>query len=375
MKILMLTTNSSLMDGINRHILAISSEINNLQNYEVAVCTVFPNAELHEALNLLGVKNYSLNSNSGHDIGIFYRFMKVMNDFKPDIIHAHVMAIYERIVLSVFFRDIKYVLTIHGLLDVVEHKTIRMRIENMITNLFPVRFSATCTVSNGVRQQLFGNTDERVYTVYNPIFFPEEIKKTHSLHKLLNVSYDTPLIGTACRLAPVKNPYAFTEIMCKVLRAGDNVHAVVMGDGDSSLSNSLHDIVNKYGVQDRFHWLGYRQDAPELIKDLNCFVLTSFSEGMPTSLLEAMASKVPFAMFEGKGGLIDIADLNKEKKIGIIVQDGNLDKISEEICKLLDDLNIQDALTNNAYNIGKKYFNIKSVCSTLCQIYNTVCGQ
>ena len=45
MKILMLTTNSSLMDGIHRHILAIASYVNRLGGCEVAVCTAFPRAE------------------------------------------------------------------------------------------------------------------------------------------------------------------------------------------------------------------------------------------------------------------------------------------------------------------------------------------
>ena len=49
-KILMLTTNSSLMDGINRHILTISTALNSKENLEVVVCTVNPKGELNDAL-------------------------------------------------------------------------------------------------------------------------------------------------------------------------------------------------------------------------------------------------------------------------------------------------------------------------------------
>ena len=79
MKILMLTTNSSLMDGINRHILAIASHVNRLDGCEVAVCTVFPRAELADALEAEGVTTYSLNASNGHDIHVLWRFYKVMN--------------------------------------------------------------------------------------------------------------------------------------------------------------------------------------------------------------------------------------------------------------------------------------------------------
>ena len=75
----MLTTNSSLMDGINRHILAIAPVLNNYSGCEVAVCTIFPREELSDSLEKLGVKVYSLNANSGHDMSVFLSFVKIMN--------------------------------------------------------------------------------------------------------------------------------------------------------------------------------------------------------------------------------------------------------------------------------------------------------
>lgn len=369
----MLTTNSSLMDGINRHILTIAPTINSFQDCEVAVCTVYPRAELNDALEKKKVKTYSLNAVSGHDKSIFVAFYKVMREFNPDIIHSHVMALNEKIILAIFFRSKKYILTIHGISDKVARETLRMKLDRWLDNIFKVRYDSICVVSNGVRQTIFGGNEKgSVYTVYNPIYIGKDDSKEYKLQKIINVSEDVPVIGTCCRLAAVKNPSLFTKVMCRVLQMNERTHAVVLGDGDVSIKQTLKTIVEKANVSERFHFLGYRPDAPELVRDLSCFVLTSISEGLPTSILEAMASKTPFAMMEGDGGLKDIADLNKtEGPIGIVVPKDDTETLANCICELIDNSNYAKKLAAKAYRVANSYFEVGSVCKQLYHIYKS----
>ena len=375
MKILMLTTNASLMDGINRHILTVAPNLNKRKQCEVAVCTVFSRAELNEELECRGVKTYSLDAANGHDLKIFIRFSKVMRAYKPDIIHSHVMALFERIVLAVGFRGLRYINTVHGISLKDTRRLPYIRIETCLYKLFPIRWSASCVVSDGVRQYLFSDKDQgNIYTVYNPLTFGVVAPKQYKLHKLLGIGKDTPLIGTACRVSPPKNSVLFTRVMCKVLQANSAAHAVVMGEGDEM--EGCKKVVAEAEMESRFHWLGYRRDAPMLTKDLNCFVMTSITEGLPTALLEAMASKTPFAMMEGMGGLKDIATINsKEGPIGIVVPKGEVDKMAREICALLADKDRQEAIAEKAYTVGKKHFDVENVCVKIYNIYKKVCAQ
>ena len=121
MKVLMLTTASSLMDGINRHILTIANALHKVGNCKIAVCTVFPEGELNKALKDAGVTCFSLNARSGHDFRVLMAFYKLMRTYQPDVVHCHVMALFERIVSSVCFRHLKYVNTIHGISDAPPH--------------------------------------------------------------------------------------------------------------------------------------------------------------------------------------------------------------------------------------------------------------
>ena len=367
----MLTTNSSLMDGINRHILTVAPVINKYEGCEVAVCTVFPRGALVEELERKGVKTFSLNASSGHDISVFRAFNMIMRDYNPDIIHSHVMAVYERILLSTFYRSKKYIQTIHGIRDKVSHESLLMKLEKILYNVFKIKYDATCYISNGVRKSLSNSGDLlKSYTIYNPIDFNQVIHKEYKLHKLIGVTEDVPIIGTCCRIAKVKNPDLFTKVMCRVLQVNDRVHAVVIGDGDEYLKQEIEQIVNETNLSERFHLLGYRQDAPELVRDFNCFVMTSTSEGLPTSILEAMVSKVPFAMMKGNGGLKDIAEINRnDGPIGIVVSAGDINALAEKICNLVENPKQGENLAENAYIIGKGYFDIKSVCLQLYNLY------
>ena len=374
-KILMLTANSSLMDGINRHILNIAPELNSLDGYEVAVCTVMPYGDFHQALEERGVAAYDLGYPNGHAFGVFKAFHKVIRQFIPDIIHIHVMAIMERMYLSYFCHGVRLVETIHGISDIKGSISLRDRIENTIIKCSPIRMAARCYISEGVRQALSCNLKQAQINevCYNPIAFHSLRHREHILHNVLSIPADTLIIGTACRISYVKNPQAFTEVMSKVLESVPKAHAVVMGDGDKNIIKECKQIVKTYHVEDRFHWLGYQKNAPQLVKDLNCFIMTSRSEGLPTSLLECFACGTPVAMLEGNGGLKDIMLLNDETCP--IVMHSSVDDyegLATQIVDLLTNSDKSDRLIENAYRIGKQNFDIENVVGHLSSIYRKV---
>lgn len=374
-KILMLTTNSSLMDGINRHILNISSEINKRKDFNVAVCTVMPVGELHAALKKEGIKAYALGFPNGHCLGIIPAYIKVIKDFKPNIIHCHVMCIMEHITSAILFRNIRYAITIHGILDKSDRTSIRTKTETIIKRIFKVPFSACFYISNGVKAAQHNKfSDYKIEgTCYNPIKFDERAIKEYKLNDLINVSHNTQIIGTSCRIAYVKNPQAFTTVMCKVLQVLPNVHAVVIGDGAKNIIDECNNIISDAEVSDRFHWLGYMQNAPQLIKDMDCYVMTSLREGLPTTILECMTMRTPVAMMTGEGGLQDIATINEQEgPIAIIVRQGDTDGLAEGIISLLHNPEKAQTITEQAYRTGKRYFDIKNVTNQLCNYYNKI---
>ena len=378
MRVLYLITNNSLADGIARHILNITSYFAGHPEYDVepAVCIAMPQGDLSEALKQNGVRVYCLNALSGHDPKILLQFHRVIKEFKPDLIHSHVMALMERIYLGISGRKIPLVGTIHGI--TMEHLggkfsrpvTNKDKIEKILYHLFPLNVKKQIYISRGV-QKFYHGTAESVY-VYNPMKFEKIPPRLFLLHKLLGLTPDTPVIGTACRISAPKDPEAFTEVMCRVLAENPSAHAVVCGSGEKEDLEKLEQIVAGYGVRQRFHWLGYRKDAPELVRDLDCFIMTSVTEGLPTALLEAIASKTPVAFMETNGGMIDMAELHRtEGPIGICVGKDEKIKMAAEIAELLKQKESFE-LTENAFRVCQKHFSMPVIIEKLQKIYSNV---
>lgn len=375
-KVLMLTTSTSLLDGVNRHILTVASALNGREDVVVAVCTVMPWGDLNNALQKNGVRSFALGFPHGHSVSILKAYSKVVKQFNPDVVHIHVMAITEKIVSAIKFRNIKYVTTIHGISDAKSNVSFKERLEMVLNSIFSLPISAYCYISDGVMQKLDDNNKSSKAVravVYNPIYFDCPLKYSAKLHELIRISSDTPIIGTSCRIAAVKNPALFTETMCKVLQANQSCHAVVMGDGVEELKEQCRRVVAEYKVEDRFHWLGYRTDAPHLVNDLSCFVMTSVSEGMPTSILECMAVKTPFAILEGNGGLVDLAKMNSEEgPFAVVAPKGDVETLANGIIHLLQNPELAHEYAERAYQVGKRYFDVDAVAGQLVGIYQKV---
>lgn len=130
----------------------------------------------------------------------------------------------------------------------------------------------------------------------------------------------------------------------------------------------LVEIVDKFGVAERFHWLGYRADALDVIQALDCFVMTSATEGMPTALLEAMSVYTPIAFLRGIGGLVDLDNINENKGPIAVVTD-HVPQLVTGVLELLDDPVRAHALAQKAHRVGAHYFDVTSVKDRLLSIY------
>ena len=362
----MLTTNSSLMDGINRHVLAIADGVNKIDGFEVAVCTVCPDGDLNRELKKRNVKTYTLNAKTGHDIYVFTRFVGVIKEFQPTIVHIHVLALMERFALSACFHGIKLVQTIHGIVDSVAHQPVRRLIEKCLTRLSPLRNVSNIYISEGVRRHLNG----RGVVLYNPIEIPM-VSGCHGLHEELNISKNAPIIGTACRFAAVKQPLVFVEVMCRVLETIPSAHAVLIGDGDDEIKAQMREVASHFDVGCRLHWLGYRSDAPELVRDFSMFVMTSKREGMPTAVLEAMSRGVPVAILKGEGGLIDLVEFDRQYG-GIAIISEDTSTMTRKIVNHMDDLVACNAMTERALRVVKKHFSVEVIAAQLADFYHNV---
>jgi glycosyltransferase involved in cell wall biosynthesis len=107
------------------------------------------------------------------------------------------------------------------------------------------------------------------------------------------------VFGTVGRLVPVKNHRLLIQAFARVLR-GTPAELRILGDGPDA--GELRGFARESGVGDSVAFLGASEDVPGFLADIDIFVLSSDSEGLPLSLLEAIAAGLP-AVATAVGGV------------------------------------------------------------------------
>ena len=116
--------------------------------------------------------------------------------------------------------------------------------------------------------------------------FNEEAGK--NIRKELGVSEDAILFGHVGRFSHQKNHKFLIEIFEKINRQSNEARLVLVGSG--GLENEIKDMVRTKGLSDKVLFLGNRSDIPEILSALNVFLLPSFYEGLPNTVVEAQAT-------------------------------------------------------------------------------------
>jgi glycosyltransferase involved in cell wall biosynthesis len=120
----------------------------------------------------------------------------------------------------------------------------------------------------------------------------------------LGIEADEVVVGTVGRLVPVKNHELLFEALPPLEEIlGRRVRVLVVGSGLREAELRHH--AARVGIGERVLWLGWRRDLPRLYPAMDALALTSFDEGTPVAVLEALASGTPVAA-RAVGGVPEI---------------------------------------------------------------------
>jgi len=128
-----------------------------------------------------------------------------------------------------------------------------------------------------------------------------------------------------------KEPKDFVTLVHALARCGAPFEAVVAGDGPDR--PAIEAAIRESGIDERIALLGERDDIPELLAAADVFVLSSRSEGMPMSVLEAMAAGLP-VVASAVGG---VPELVENGVTGHLVPAGDVAALASALNDVLGD--------------------------------------
>jgi glycosyltransferase involved in cell wall biosynthesis len=144
----------------------------------------------------------------------------------------------------------------------------------------------------------------------------------------LKLPEDALVVGAVGTLSPVKSHDTLVRAMRQVVSQHPNAYFLIVGRGRQ---DALKSLAEQEGVANRLVFTGMRRDIANVLSSLDVYVMTSLSEGLSISLLEAMAMERP-VIASRVGGNVEVIN---SPAVGVLYDAGDHRALSRELCGLL----------------------------------------
>jgi glycosyltransferase involved in cell wall biosynthesis len=161
---------------------------------------------------------------------------------------------------------------------------------------------------------------------------------TPVLKEELGVGPDEFLVGTVARIAQQhKDLSTFYRVAAEVSKKMPKVKFVIVGDGHGDEMAKAKRRVAELGMGRTFFFTGHRTDLLDIYTSLDVFLMTSLTEGLPNTVLEAMALQVPVVSTIVAG----VPELISHGETGFLAPIRDVDGLSNHVTQLLSDSSLR----------------------------------
>ena len=181
-----------------------------------------------------------------------------------------------------------------------------------------------------------------------------------SLRKLWKIDINATIYISVGELNKNKNHEVAIRALAKI--NNKDFYYVVCGEGNKK--EYLIDLAEELGVRDRVRFLGYQSNIAEILLACDCFLFTSFREGLPGSLMEAMASGLPCIASKIRG----CVDLLEESKY--LFNPNNPSELSDMMISIIKKEESQREIEKNSKRVVA--FNLDNAVESLKKLYESV---
>lgn len=218
-------------------------------------------------------------------------------------------------------------------------------------------------VSEKVRQDLIGDLQwppGKIEVVPNAVWTrPASVEPTSASRGRIVGDVTTPLVLVPARLHEQKGHRYLFPAIAEV----PNAHFALAGEGPER--DALETLARSLGISSRVSFLGHRDDMPELLAAADVVVLPSLYEGLPVSLLEAMAARKP-VIATRIGGTDELVVSGHN---GILVEPKDSAALAEALRTLLADPEKAHRLAVRAQRTVAERFSAEATCRRVAEVY------
>lgn len=278
-----------------------------------------------------------------------------------DIVHVHMAAQASFIRKSFFVKKAKKVgkkIIIHqhsADFDDFYFKQSDEKKQNQIKKIFAM--ADAIIVLSEEWAKFFGDNicdPKKIIVLHNGVIIPDYVKEDYTDRNVL-------FLG---RLGERKGSYDLLKAIPAILKEVPDAHFYLGGDGDIDQSQI---IIDENGLSAHVELLGWVRDGEkeEYLKKCSTFILPSYHEGMPMSVLEAMSYGLA-TISTNVGGIPQIIE---NRANGIRIDAGDIVAINDNLVAILSNSTLRSKYGKAAYQTIRKKFNAEGNIDRMVEIY------
>jgi glycosyltransferase involved in cell wall biosynthesis len=212
---------------------------------------------------------------------------------------------------------------------------------------------------------------DRISVVYNGIdldSFSPNLTRCRVLREELSIPRTTKLVVTIGSISPRKGHMLFTEAAATIKRTFDDVAFLVIGAGHEEFVDTIKDRVGKLGLDDCFHFLGWRSDVADILRASDVLVVSSDQEPFGRTVVEGMATGVPVVATRSGGPEEIVAD----GETGFLVPINDAGAMANAIASVVADPELAASLGRAGRKRAEEFFGLQAYAEALETIIRKV---
>jgi glycosyltransferase involved in cell wall biosynthesis len=298
------------------------------------------------------------------DLGAAWRLSRFIKQMKPDIVHAHdphgvAMA---GLALSMGTQPVKPPLVASRRVDFHLRSSAMSRWKYRQVDCF-------ICASEAIRRMLVtdGVPEAQTVTVHEGIDISSvEAAPPAKIHEEMWLPHQAPIVGNVAALVPHKGHRHLIEAAALVVRQVPDARFVIAGEGE--LRPALERQIKDHRLEKHVMLAGFRPDVLSLHKAFDIFVMSSVTEGLGTSVLDAMAARKPI-VGTATGGIPEVV---VDGVTGILVPPRDHEAMAAAIVKLLKDPALRDRMGASGVDRVRQMFSADRMLRETIRVYERV---
>ncbi len=332
---------------------------------EVAILSL---SKLDEMSDRVGkdVKIYFAPRYLKYDLTIFIRILKVLRNFRPDIIMAGAFLDYFLVKFASLFciKRPKFILSFHLTTPYDQREDRFNKIYTSLARIFDDRYIAIHGSQIDFYHYYYGLPKDRFSLITNGVdvnhYRPLEENKVQEgeLFRIVQVA----------NLKPLKDQRTLLMAMRELNKRYKKWELRIAGSDQSGLLPMYEDFIRRYNLGKNVKFLGPVDDVREILNSSDVFVLTSVTESLPLSLLEALAMGLPCVVTDVGGN----KNLIENGKDGFLINPGDYKAISRYLSYLIKNPQKRKEMGNRARDKVVRKFNSEVMLKKYFRLFDEV---